>query len=91
MPNPKTLKVDDLVQFVGLPESWSLPGIGVHADSRRFMKKLIRRSWPSRIYKVDSDGYPWIRAVIHERGRRHYHSWMITESTGWRLVKRRTP
>jgi hypothetical protein len=90
MPEPHSLKVGDLVRFVTLPDEWTRPSYTIGAESIAFMKKMIRRSGPSRVAEVDEDGYPWIRARIRERGRIHYHSWMITESTGWRLVKRRT-
>ncbi|SFH58270.1 hypothetical protein SAMN05421753_101286 [Planctomicrobium piriforme] len=89
MPNPKDLRVGDLVRFISTPEEWSQPGYCIHAMSRRFMKKMILRTWPARVYEIDEWGYPWIRAIFYERGKRHYHSWAVTESTGWRKVLRR--
>jgi hypothetical protein len=89
MPDPKSLKVGDFVRFTALPDEWSRPGTGVHRESISFMKEMVRRTWPSRVEKIDEYGYPWIRARVRTRGRLYFHSWMITESTGWRLVKRR--
>lgn len=90
MPDPLLLKVDDRVRFVSIPEEWSQPGYQIQRYSVQFMKKLIRRTWPSRVKELDDSGYPWIEARIRERGRLVYHSWLITESTGWRQVHRRS-
>lgn len=89
MPDPLSLKVNDLVRFTSLPSEWSEPGYRIPQMSIRLMKKLTRRTWPSRICRINESGYPWIEARILERGKLVYHSWMITESTGWRLVVRR--
>jgi hypothetical protein len=89
MPDPRSLKVGDLVRFVALPEEWSRPGCGVHRESVAFMKTMIRRSWPSRVYTIDEYGYPWIRARLRQRGVIHHHDWMITDATSWRRVNRR--
>jgi hypothetical protein len=90
MPDPRSLKVGDLVRFIALPEAWSRPDYHVHRESVAFMKELIRRSWPSRVCAIDEYGYPWIRARVRQRGVIHHHHWLITESTGWRRVNRRT-
>jgi hypothetical protein len=90
MPDPKSLKVGDRVRFVAIPAEWSQPGFAVHAFDRSFMKQMIRRTWPSRVYEIDEYGQPWISARIREKdGKLHFHSWAIFESTGWRLVNRR--
>jgi len=89
MPDPKTLKVGDLVRFTELPAEWSQPGYTIHRDTIRFIKKLIQRASPSRIREIDEWGYPWFRAITLERGKRHYHSYGIYESTGWRRVEKR--
>ncbi len=89
MPNPKYLKVGDLVRFVGLPDEWSQKGFSVSHDDVLFMKKLIMRSWPSRVSMIDEYGDPWISARIRERGKYYFHTWKIAESTGWRQVKRK--
>ena len=86
MPNPQSLEIGDLVRFVALPDEWLLPGHTVHAESIGFMKKMIRRSWPSRVSEIDEYGCPWIHARTRERGRIYYHSWDIMESTGWPLL-----
>ncbi len=90
MPDPSQLKVGDLVRFTALPEEWSGSGATVLKESLEFMKVMIRRRWPSRVYEIDEYGTPWIAARIRRRGRRHYHSWGLAESTGWRWVQRRT-
>jgi hypothetical protein len=89
MPDPRTLKVGDLIRFTELPEEWSQPKNTIHRDTIRFMKAMIRRSKPSRIREIDEWGTPWIRAFSIERGKRSYHSYGILESTGWRRVVRR--
>ncbi len=89
MPNPKCLKVGDLVRFVCLPDEWSQQDFLVSQDDVAFIKKMIKRSWPSRVFTVDEYGEPWISARIRERGKYHYHSWKIAESTGWRQVQRK--
>jgi hypothetical protein len=89
MPDPKSLKVGDLVRFVSIPTEWSTPGYTIHRDSVLFMKKMIKRGRSSRVREIDEYGQPWIHARIRERGSIHYHSWAIFESTGWRRVNRR--
>jgi hypothetical protein len=90
MPDPKSLKVGDRVRFVAIPTEWSQPDFTVQPCDRSFMKKMICRTWPSRIDKIDEYGQPWISARIREKdGKFHFHSWAIFESTGWRLVNRR--
>jgi hypothetical protein len=89
MADPRSLKVGDLVRFVTLPDEWSQPNCSVHPSTIAFMKTMVKRSWPSRVYEIDEDGYPWISARIHKRGKREHHFWMIAESTGWRVVTRR--
>ena len=89
MPDPKTLKVGDLIRFTELPAEWSQKGFTIHSDTIRFMKKMIRRTWPSRVCMIDEYGQPWIEAVTIERGKRHYHSYGIFETTGWRRVQSR--
>ena len=88
MPDPKSLKVGDLVRFVALPDEWSRTGYTVHRESIAFMKMMVSRTWPSRVVEIDEYGCPWIHARIRVRGRLHYHSWGIMESTGWRVVRR---
>lgn len=53
MPNPRELTVGDLVRFTALPDEWSRPGYALHRESLSFMKTLIRRKFPSRVYQVD--------------------------------------
>ena len=86
MPNPYTLKVGDRIRFVSLPEEWNEPGHGIHRDSFSFMKRMLKRTVPVRVTMIDENGTPWIDAVTIERGKRHYHSWAITEETGWRKI-----
>jgi hypothetical protein len=90
MPNPQSLKVGDLIRFISIPEEWSRPGYWVPASSRAFMKAMIKRGRPARVYKIDESGQPWIRARLRQRGMVGYHSWSVFESTGWRLINRRS-
>ena len=89
MPDPKTLKVGDRVKFVSLPEEWKTPGYLLPAEDAAFMKAMVARTWPSRVYKIEEDGAPWIAARMKQRGIMHHHSWGIYEETGWRLVRKR--
>lgn len=89
MPDPKSLQVGDRVRFVSLPDEWARRGYTVHGESIEFMKQMIKRSWPARVYQIDEHGYPWIAARIRENGQYHHHTWAIMEFTGWRLVQRR--
>jgi hypothetical protein len=68
---------------------WSQPGYTVQACDRSFMKRVIQRTWPSRVYQIDEFGQPWVSARIRERGKLCDHFWAILESTGWRRVNRR--
>ena len=88
MPDPLSLRIGDLVRFVSILDEWSHPGIRIPRESMLFMNEMIQRTWPSRISRIDESGYPWIEARIRQRGRIHYHAWLITESTGWRRVNR---
>jgi hypothetical protein len=90
MPDPRSLKVDDRVRFIALPDEWSHPGYTIQPECIVFMKKMIQRSWPSRVYEIDEYGQPWICAWIRERGKLSLHTWAIFESTGWRRVNRRS-
>jgi hypothetical protein len=90
MPDPKRLKVGDRVRFIALPEEWQIPNRCIPRDSITFMRRMIRRRYPSRVARISDEGYPWIDAQMVQRGKKHYHSWLITESTGWRLVRRRS-
>lgn len=91
MPNPLLLKINDLLRFTAFPDEWSRPDIHIPRECKIFMIKMIRRTWPSRVSRFDDSGYPWIDAIIRERGKLHYHAWLITESSGWRQVQRRIP
>lgn len=88
MPDPRTLKVGDRVRFISIPKEWADSKCVVHEESRAFMEAMINRRHASRICEIDADGAPWIRARMKEGDRWAHHSWAITESTGWRLVKR---
>ncbi len=90
MPDPKSLRIGDLVRFVSLPEEWADPRWSVPAESLALMKKMIQRTWPSRVYEVDQQGQPWIRARIRVGKLYHDHTWAITEQSGLRRVNRRT-
>jgi hypothetical protein len=89
VPNPKALQVGDFVRFTALPNEWSRTGYWVHRECVTFMKAMIRRTWPSRVAKIDEYGCPWINARMRVRGRLYHHSWAILESTGWCKVGRR--
>ena len=89
MPDPKLLRVGDRVRFVSLPEEWLSSHASVSQASIWFMNKMIARTWSSRVSSIDNTGYPWINARIRHRGRLHHHAWLITESTGWRVVRHR--
>lgn len=56
-----------------------------------FMKQMIKRTWPSRIYEIDEVGSLWIVARLDNKGSYEYHYRDITESAGWCLVKPRNP
>ena len=89
MPDPNTLRVGDRIVFTGLPEEWADPRCFVPPESLTFMRRLIRRGRAARVYKVDPESGAWIRAILRLRGVRRYHAWLVSESTGWRLVSRR--
>jgi hypothetical protein len=89
MPDPTKLKVGDKVKFVAVPDEWNAPGRHVHPDSVAFMKAMIGRTWPSRVWRIHEDGYPWIQARMRDGDRIVHHEWGIYESTGWRLVRKR--
>ena len=74
------------VRFISLPEEWKQPGYVIHRESKAFMKRMLDRKTSVRVAMIDEFGTPWIFANTIERGRRHYHSWAITEQTGWRMV-----
>ena len=90
MPDPKKLEVGDRIRFVSLPEEWHDAQFTVHPETVEFMNVMISRTWPSRVFKIDEFGTPWIDARIRRNGRIEYHSWGIYEETGWRVVRRRS-
>ena len=83
MPNPKNLKINDKVKFVSIPEEWSAKDYRVFPEDIKFMKKLIKRSWPCRICEMDQYGNPCIHIKLKNKDKYEYHSWSITEKTGW--------
>ena len=89
MPDPRKLKVGDKVKFVALPDEWDAPGHHVCPETIDFMKAMMARAWPSRVYRIDEDGYPWIQARLRDCDGIVHHEWGIHESTGWRRVRKR--
>ena len=89
MPDPRKLKVGDRVRFVAMPDEWSQPNITLPRESRAFMKAMIKRRFPSRVYEIDEYGLPWIMARLKVGDKYKLHTWGIGESTGWRRVKKR--
>jgi len=89
VPDPKTLRVGDLVRFVSIPEEWSQPGYRILPESVEFMERMIQRAWPSRVYEIDEFGHPWIAAKFKDEDNNLSHHWAIMESIGWRRVRRR--
>lgn len=91
MPDSRTLRVDDRIRFVSLPEEWTNPKYTVQAESVAFMRTLIARKSSCRISKIKEDGYPWIEARTQmPDGTTEHHGWGIYEATGWRLVQKRS-
>ena len=90
MPDPSKLKVGDKIRFVGIPDEWENHEWNVADESREFMKILVKRNCPSRIYEIDEFGHPWIKARIREKNSYQWHTWSITEHSGWILVKENT-
>ncbi len=89
MPDPKTLKVGDKIRFVSIPDEWSDPNVFVHKDDVKFMKAIISRGLPSRIYDVDEYGTPWVEMRLQGPDGLEQHTWSIMEKTGWKKVVRR--
>ncbi|HRP62361.1 MAG TPA: hypothetical protein PK400_03630 [Phycisphaerales bacterium] len=89
MPDPRELKPGDRVRFIAIPEEWSQPNVTVPEESHAFMKEMIKRRFSSRVDRIDEYGHPWIEAKIKVGEQIEWHSWAITELTGWRKVKKR--
>jgi hypothetical protein len=89
MSDPQSLQVNDYVRFTAFPEEWGRPGYVLHAECKQFMKTMVRRRFPSRVYEIDEFGTPWIAARLRRRGRIEHHTWGIFEATGWRKVQRK--
>ncbi|MHC4516665.1 MAG: hypothetical protein ACYS5W_23645 [Planctomycetota bacterium] len=90
MPDPKSLRVDDRVRFVALPDEWRKPGYTVDPESVELMETLIARRRSCRVSGIAEDGYPWIEARVRDAdGQMIHHSWGIYESTGWIRVRKR--
>jgi hypothetical protein len=89
MPDPATLKVGDKIRFISVPDEWASPDCGVSRESRRFMKHMLMRGFPSRVYEIDEYGRPWIAARLRIKGKIEHHTWAIVERTGWRKVAER--
>jgi hypothetical protein len=90
MPDPRTLRKGDKIRFIGIPDEWTIPGCKVPRESMRFMKHMLMRKFPSRIYEIDEYGYPWIAARFKIKGKIVHHTWVIKENTGWIKVRKRT-
>ncbi len=89
MPDPKALKVGDKVRFTSIPEEWNRLRITLHRDDLAFMKYVIARGRPSRVYEVDENGIPWVAMRIQGPKGLEFHTWGIFEKTGWRKVSPR--
>ncbi|MBN1589639.1 MAG: hypothetical protein JW888_09000 [Pirellulales bacterium] len=89
MPDPKKLKVGDRIKFVSLPDEWQDQEFTIHEDDVEFMKIMIARNWPSRVYEIDEYGKPWIYARVRSEDGWEHHTWGICEKTGWRIVRKR--
>lgn len=87
MPDPRELKVGDRVRFVAIPDEWSQTNFQAPFEDRLFMKAMINRKFGSRVCGIDEQGFPWIQARFQVRGIWVWHSWTITETTGWRKVE----
>ena len=87
MPDPSQLRINDLIRFVSIPDSWSDPECFVHEDCRAFMNHLLESAKPHRIKTIDDDGVPWIEVQVRDDdGTTIHHTWAILEETGWRRV-----
>jgi hypothetical protein len=94
MLNPKNIKINDKIKFISIPEEWSTKNYNIFPEDRTFMKKLIKRSLPCRISEIDKYGNPCVHVKFKNKNKYEYHSWVITEKTGWRKVvprKNRNP
>lgn len=89
MSDPRKLKPGDRVRFIVIPDERSQPNVTVPEESREFMEKMIKRRFSSRVNRIDEYGHPWIEARIKVGERIEWHRWAITETTGWRKVKKR--
>ena len=69
MPDPKTLEVGDRVRFVALPDEWQTPGITLPGEDVAFMKAMVARTWPSRVYWIDGKRDPLDKSAPQEEGQ----------------------
>ncbi len=89
MPDQKKLKIGDRVKFVVLPDEWDAPGCSINDEDVTFMQAMIARKGASRVFRIDEEGFPWIKARIKNLCGIEHHDWGIFEQTGWRLVRKR--
>ncbi|HKX46347.1 MAG TPA: hypothetical protein VJP77_06560, partial [Planctomycetota bacterium] len=90
VPDPREIAVGDRVVFTALPGEWAAPRYRVPRGDRAFMKAMIARGRPARVFRIDVSGHPWIAARFRDPdGSPVHHDWLITEHTGWRRVRRR--
>jgi hypothetical protein len=86
----RRLRVGDQVRFVRMPRGVDAPGYRFPRCTRRLYERLIERGRPSRVFKIDAWGLPWIRCRFrHKDGKWEYHILAINDDS-WVLVQSRS-
>lgn len=83
----KTLRVGDRVRFMRLPTFQGVPGAGLHAETLDLYERLIARGRPSRVFRIDEYGLPWIRCRFRRKNGGWEHHWLAINDDSWVRVQ----
>jgi hypothetical protein len=83
----RDLRVGDLIRFVRLPSGEDAPGYTFLPCTRRLYERLIARRRPSRVFKIDEWGLPWIHCRFRRRNGRWEYRWLAVNDDSWVKVK----
>ena len=74
----RTLRKNDRVRIVHLPNEFSGPEFTLHADTRAAYRHVIDSREVLTVSHLDEDGYPWVGfTMIAKDGVTEHHSLML--------------
>ena len=85
----RDLRVGDRIRIVRLPTDWKNPDYYVPPCTRRLYQRLIQRRRAVRVYRLDSQGLPWIACRFREKDGAWGHHFLAVNDDSWARVRHR--